>query len=227
MCKTILSLTKSNTMKKIFLLALIVCLTAGMATAQLVKFGVKGGLNFSKLKFDDVSNVVSGASEYSLMEDESFQSFHVGVMTRINVFNMYIQPELYFNTSGGKVLVEDMSGTTTLSEVRQIKYNKIDVPVLLGMKFGPLRVNAGPVASIMLSESNEIEDIIPEMESMSKSASIGYQAGLGLDFLKFFTLDYRYEGSLSKWGDKISVGGTDYAFDSRGSMHLVSLGIFF
>jgi Outer membrane protein beta-barrel domain len=214
-------------MKKIFLLALIVSLTAGMASAQVIKFGLKGGLNYSKLKFDDVSNVVSGASEYSLMEDESFQSFHIGVMSRIKVFNMYLQPELYFNTSGGKVLIEDMSGTTTLSEVRQVKYNKIDVPVLIGMKFGPVRVNAGPVASIMLSESNEIEDIIPEMESLSKSASFGYQAGVGIDFLKFLTLDYRYEGSLSKWGDKITVAGSDYAFDSRGSMHMVSLGIFF
>jgi hypothetical protein len=214
-------------MKKIFLFAFILSLTAGMASAQFIKFGVKGGLNYSKLKFDNISSIASGTSNYSLIEDESFQSFHIGLMSRIKVFNMYLQPELYFNTSGGKVLVEDMSGNTNLKEIRNVKKNKIDVPVLVGMKFGPLRLNAGPVASIMLSESNEIENIIPEMESLSKSASIGYQAGAGLDILKFLTLDYRYEGSFSKWGDKITVAGNDYAFDSRGSVHLLSLGIFF
>jgi len=214
-------------MKKLLLLSLIVILSAGMASAQFLKYGVKGGLNYSKLKFDDLQNVASGATQYSLTEDESFQSFHIGFMARIKIFNMYLQPELYFNTSGGKVLVEDMSGGTSVSEVRQIKYNKIDLPVMVGMKFGPLRVNAGPVASVVLSESNEVEDIIPDMESLSKSATIGYQAGVGVDILKFLTLDYRFEGSLSKYGDKLSVGGTDYPFDTRANMHLLSLGILF
>jgi hypothetical protein len=108
-------------MKKIFLFAFILSLTAGMASAQFIKFGVKGGLNYSKLKFDNISSIASGTSNYSLIEDESFQSFHIGLMSRIKVFNMYLQPELYFNTSGGKVLVEDMSGNTNLKEVRNVK----------------------------------------------------------------------------------------------------------
>ncbi len=85
----------------------------------------------------------------------------------------------------------------------------------------------GPVASLVLSEDNEIGEIFPELESLSKNATIGYQAGVGIDILKFLTLDYRYEGGLSKWGDKLTIDGNPYAFDSRANMHLLSLGILF
>ena len=163
------------------------------------------------------------------MEDEAFQSFHFGIMTRIKVLNVFVQPELYFNTSGGKVLIEELNaaGEVTAEDVKQVKFSKIDMPVLLGFKIGPMRVNAGPVASLVLAENNEIGEIIPELESLSKTATIGYQAGVGIDILKFLTLDYRYEGGLSKWGDKLTIAGTDYAFDSRANMHLLSLGIMF
>ena len=216
-------------MKKASLLILgILFLLGTSVSAQFFSFGIKGGVNYSKLKFDDLNNINGTGLNYNIMEDESFQNFHFGIMTRIKVMNVYLQPELYFNTSGGKVLIEEVqtSGMTT-EYVRSVKYSKVDLPVMLGFKIGPLRLNAGPVASVVLSENNEIEEIIPDLESLSKSATIGYQAGLGIDILKFLTLDYRYEGGLSKWGDKLSLGGTDYAFDSRANMHLLSLGILF
>lgn len=209
-------------MKKIVFALLIFSAFTGIVSAQFFSFGIKGGLNYSKLSFDN-TNVTSGSNTYSLKEDESFQGFHVGLMTRIKVFNVFVQPELLFNTSGGKVLI----GSTTGTEVRQIKYNKIDLPVLVGMKFGPLRVNAGPVASAVLSSDSKLEEIIPDLKSESKKATIGLQAGVGLDILKIITFDARYEGGLSRLGDKLTVSGTDYAFDSRSSKWLISLGFFF
>lgn len=216
-------------MKKITFLIAICLFTAGIANAQFFSYGIKGGLNYSKLKFDNINNINGQAgAEYNLLQDESFQSFHFGVMTRLKVFNAYVQPELYFSTSGGKVLIEEyQGGTLTSEEIKQVKFSKIDLPVMLGFKIGPLRINAGPVASVVLSENNEIGEVIPDLESLSRTATIGYQAGLGVDVLKFLTLDYRYEGGLSKYGEKLSVGGTDYPFDSRASMHLLSLGIMF
>lgn len=214
-------------MKKFFLIILFAIGMMVNSNAQLLSFGIKGGLNYSKLKFDDISNVTSGSTQYNLLEDDSFQGFHFGVMGRLKVFNVFIQPELLFNTSGGKVLVEEIQGSTTVNTVKQVKYNKLDLPVLVGMKFGPARINVGPVASVVLSSDSELGDIIPELETMSKGATIGYQAGVGLDILKKFTIDLRYEGGLSKLGDKLSVGGTDYAFDSRDRKFLISLGFFF
>ena len=195
-----------------------------MASAQVFSFGIKGGLNYSKLTFDDVTNVIATNGQYSLKEDESFQGFHIGIMTRLNIFNFYLQPELLFNTSGGKVLIET---TTGVQDVRNVKFNKIDLPLLLGLKFGPLRVNAGPVASVVLSTDSEIEEIIPDLSAQSKNATIGLQLGAGLDILKRITLDGRYETGLSNVGDQITVGSNNYEFDSRDSKWLISLGFFF
>jgi len=210
-------------MKRAFL---IICIAAisGIASAQLFQFGIKGGLNYSKLSFDKIENVASTAGTYTLKEDESFQGFHIGIQTRLNIFNFYIGPELMFNTSGGRVLIEN---TSSVQEVRNVRFNKIDLPIMAGLKFGPLRVNAGPVASVVLSTDSEIDEIIPDLSAHSKGATLGFQAGAGLDILKFVTLDGRYEGGLSKIGDKLTVAGHDYNFDSRASKWLISLGFLF
>jgi len=208
----------------IFLFAFVMAATLG---AQVLSFGIKGGLNYSKMKFDDIPNIVSGINDYDLSQDESFQGFHIGLMGRVKMFNMFLQPELLFNTTGGKFLIEGMEGGNTVTEVRTVKYNKLDLPVLLGIKFGPARINAGPVASVTLSSDSELDEIIPDMKTLSKGATIGYQAGVGIDILKKLTVDLRYEGGLSKLGDKLTVGGNSYAFDSRDRKFLVSLGFFF
>jgi hypothetical protein len=214
-------------MKKTILTLLLIATISGFTFGQL-SFGIKGGLNYSKLAFDDVQNILSQGSEYNLSQDEMFQGFHVGIQTRLKIFSLFIQPELLFNTSGGKISVEKTSGTQVIQEVKSIKYNKIDLPVMVGLKFGPLRVNAGPVASAVLSADSGLGDIIQGIEETSKKATIGFQGGLGLDILKKLTIDARYEGGLiSKLGDKITVAGTDYSFDSRNPKFILSVGILF
>lgn len=212
--------------KNIFIFLLTIAMAAN-SSAQMLSFGIKGGLNYSKLKFDDLSKVVSGGTEYKLTEDEAFQGFHIGVLTRIKLFNLFIQPELLFSTSGGKALVEEIQGGTTVSEVKQVKYNKLDLPVMVGIKLGPIRLNAGPVASVILSSDSEIQDIIPEMETLSRSATFGFQAGVGVDFLKKINFDLRYEGGLSNLKDEFTIAGKDYTFDSRDSRFLISLAYIF
>lgn len=215
-------------MKKIFMTLFLIAGISGILSAQFLNFGIKGGLNYSKLNFDEVSDVVSGDTSYDLAQDERFQGFHIGAFMRVNVSDFYLQPELLFNTSGGKVLIEsNPTGTKVIQEVRQIKYNKVDIPLLAGYKFGIARINAGPVFSAVLSSDSELEDIIPNLESVSKNATIGFQAGVGLDLFKKITLDGRYEGGLSKLGDKFTIGDTDYPFDSRDSKWIISLGFIF
>ncbi len=210
-------------------MAFALIVTTGLSNAQFFNYGIKGGVNYSKLKFDDIKNIDGTVSQFNLMEDESFRSFHFGLMTRVKIFNLFLQPELYFSTSGGKVLIEEIpdGGGPVIEYAKEVKFAKVDLPVLLGVKVGPLRFNAGPVASVTLSENNEIGEIIPELESLSTTATLGYQAGLGVDILKFLTLDYRYEGSLRKFQESLTVGGNTFDFDSRANMHLISLGIMF
>ena len=214
-------------MKKRIIFAIAAFLISSSLSAQFVKPGLKTGLNFNRLSFDAVENITSAGKEYSISQDANFSSFHIGLMLRINIFKAFIQPELYFNTSGGKILIEETQGAIAESFVRSITYNKIDLPVLVGGKLSFLRIYAGPVTSYVLSTDSEIEEIIPEMETLSKNFTIGYQAGTGFDLLKTLTIDFRYEGGLSKLGDKFSMGTQDFAFDARTNKFMLSLGIFF
>ncbi|MCB8994304.1 MAG: PorT family protein [Bacteroidales bacterium] len=214
-------------MKKNILIFLFAFSLIGGVSAQTFMYGIKGGLNYSKLKFDNINNITTSSSSYNVLESESFQGFHVGVMGRLNVFKLFIQPELYFNTSGGNALVQEVVGGATVSTIKQIKYNKIDLPVLLGYKFGAAHIEVGPVASVVLSTNSELSDIVPDLKTVSKGAQIGFQAGAGLEILKKLSLSVRYEGSLSQIGDKLTVGGNSYAFDSRDSKLLLSVGFFF
>jgi len=210
-------------MKKTILTLLLIAGISGIISAQALIFGVKGGLNYSRLGFDEIENVLSDSINYSLAKDKLFQGFHVGLMCRLNIFDFYLQPELLFNTSGGNIQVE----SNLVNDIKHVKYNKIDLPVLLGLRLEKARINAGPVASVILSTDSELGEIIPNLKTISKHATLGFQAGAGLDLGKSFTLDLRYEGGLSKIGDKLKVEGEDYTFDSRDSKIIISLGYFF
>ncbi len=210
-------------MKKVFLLLIAISLFAA-ANAQ-IKFGVKGGISSSTIKMDDIITVTQGVDEYSLEGIKSGTvGFHAGLMTQVTFFGVFIQPELYFSSTGGDVEVTNL--ITQDVNIRKMEFKKLDIPVLVGFKFGPARVNAGPVASIIIDSK---ADLIDEAgyEEKFKGASFGYQAGVGLDLLKTISLDIRYEGNLSKLGDGVNIEGEDFEFDSRNPQFIFSLGIFF
>jgi hypothetical protein len=140
---------------------------------------------------------------------------------------LYIQPEVLFSTSTTEVQIQEIDQGTVVDEVtKEQKFNKIDVPLMAGWKFGPARIQFGPVASIVLSNESAIEAAYDYEEEFNK-ATWGYQVGAGLDLFSTLTLDIKYEGSLSKFGDGIVVGDTKREFDSRPNQFIFSLGIFF
>ena len=140
---------------------------------------------------------------------------------------IYIQPELYWNASGGTVQ-QVADADNSLMEAYNVKFNSIDIPVLVGVKLGPVRINAGPVGSIKVSEDNGGLDMISEdFKTLAGTMGFGFQAGIGIDISKL-SLDARYEGSLTKYmGDQVTIGGNPYTLDARPSQWLISLGFWF
>ena len=210
-------------MKKVFFLLVAISFFA-TANAQ-IKFGVKGGVNSSTIKMDDFITVTQGVEEYSLEGIKSGTvGFHAGLMTRVTFFGVFIQPELYFSSTGGEVKVTEVIAQNV--SVKKMEFKKLDIPVLVGFKFGPARINAGPVASIIIDSKADLIETAGYEEKL-KGASFGYQVGVGLDILNTISLDVRYEGNLSKLGDCVNIGGNDFEFDSRNPQFIFSLGIFF
>lgn len=201
-------------MKKFILILLAVAVSSG-AFAQ-VKFGLKAGASSNNFKMDQVTN---GTSAIAAAEEASW-GFHGGAFVRISFLGLMVQPEVLFSMAENNMLVTDDGVETLKSQT----FNKLDIPVMLGIKLGPLRVMAGPAASVMISSAS---DLVNDTENLYNSATFGYQAGLGVDLLKKLTLDVRYEGGLSNFGDEVTVGGETLTLDGRSNAILFSLGFMF
>jgi len=212
-------------MKKLLLVLAASFLLFQVSDAQLIKFGLKGGVGFSKLAIEDITGLSDGTDVYNLVTGESVTGYHIGLDARINVAMIFIQPEVYFNAGGG-TLQKVVDGGS--SELLNVDFSRIDVPILVGVKLGPARLGVGPVGSYVLSNSYEdLATLIPDLDLFSKQMTWGFQAGIGVDLWKL-SLDARFEGSLSKLGkDQVTVGSTDFTLDARPSQWLVSVGYWF
>ena len=81
-------------MKKAILLAVLLILGIGTSQAQLLKFGVKGGLNFANYTGGDVEGY----------DFKTITSYHAGVVAEIKLFeNFALQPELLYSTQGSEL----------------------------------------------------------------------------------------------------------------------------
>ena len=200
-------------MKK--LLFILAIMFAGQASfAQLFTFGPRVGVTSSQISIEDnVANLESG--------DRAF-GFQAGIFARVKLGPVYVQPEVLFTNAGGDLVSIDGNGAEQITEY---DFNKLDIPVLLGYKTGPFRINAGPVASLMLNaESTEsLTNLTTDLTDNYNNATIGFQAGVGLDLWKFI-VDLKYEGSLGSITDDFSIGGQTFATDQRQNQIILALG---
>ncbi len=211
-------------MKKLFAL-LFVVLLALPAFSQ-IKFGLKAGVSTTSLTMPSVKTVTSGTSSFTVDAlTNAKYGFHGGAFMRLSFFSFYVQPEFLFTTRTNEYTVQNVQ--TSASTIVKQKFNKFDIPVMLGFKLGPLRVNAGPTGSFLI---NTPVDLItnPDFKNRYSKMTVGYQAGLGFDLMEFLTFDLRYEGSLKKYQNQIqNITGTNFNLDDRPNAFLFSLGIMF
>lgn len=211
-------------MKKVLFVMIASLLFTVSADAQLFQIGVKGGVNFSQLAMDDITGIQEGGDVYDLITGDMVAGYQVGLQSRINIAAFFVQPEVYFNAVKGSVEKVVDGGANAMLDV---EFNRFDIPLLVGVKLGPARINAGPVGSAVVSSANELTEIDPELESLSNSFTWGYQAGIGVDLFKKLSIDARYEGSLTKFGDSFDIDGQDFTLDARPRQIIVAVGYWF
>jgi opacity protein-like surface antigen len=170
-------------MKSLWLTILAIITLQVSAHAQFT-LGIKGGISSSKVSIE------GEGSSAQYRDSENITGYHAGLFTRVQFAGLFIQPEALLASSGGKITFYDQTATTPTGSEEEFKFSRLDVPVMLGYNlFNFLRVQAGPVASIMLSE---YEGGNPDFESYKNKSDFGFQAGVGLD-ISSLTLDLRYE----------------------------------
>lgn len=204
-------------MKKLLLIVLAVFIA--MPAFSQLNFGLKIGANTATVPTYDIS---TGTNNIEALKDAAW-GFQAGAFVRISLSSLFIQPEVVFATNSYEYNVTTVTGTDLLKQ----HFNRLEVPVLLGIKLGPLHINAGPSATIQIGSPKALIDN-PDFEEMYRSATFGYQAGLGLDLFKKLLLDARYNGSLSgKFGDSVTIGSQTFNLDSRQPSFTLSVGIMF
>ncbi len=192
-----------------------------------VNFGIKAGVSTTNLKMEDVKTLTSGETEYLVNAIKAANyGFHAGAFVRFSMLGLYIQPELLFASRTDEYTVADAE-TPTEETIKKQQFNRLDLPVMIGAKLGPVRLNAGPAARLLI---NSPKDLItdPDFKAMYNNLTFGYQAGIGVDIIKKITVDLRYEGSLQKYQTKIeNTAGTSFTLDDRPNAFLLSVGIMF
>jgi hypothetical protein len=112
-----------------------------------------------------------------------------------------------------------------VSEFGKQKFYKLDLPVIVGVKVGPLKLQAGPVGTMVIKSKSDLLDKYNLQETF-RGATFGYQAGLGLE-LSSLLVDVKYEGNLSKLGDGVEIAGQNFNFDQRMHQWIFSVGFLF
>jgi hypothetical protein len=178
-------------MKNLILLIFTILTTS--LNAQFMATGIRGGLS-SSMSIDDIKLINTSSKEEFLlsMSNKTF-GYHFGALVRLKLGPLFVQPEVIFNSNSFDISFQDVNKLST--NIGKQKFQYIDVPVLVGLKFGPLRVNAGPTGHLFLNNTKDLFDVNNYAANFSK-ISVAYTMGVGLD-LGSFMFDVRYDGNLS------------------------------
>ncbi|MFD2033638.1 porin family protein [Belliella marina] len=172
---------------------ILVFLLANSLQAQDFSIGPKFGVSQSTIK-------VNGDG-YQSGEDRL--GYHIGAFVRMGGASIFVQPEFLYTNTGGFIIDENNNATV------ETNFNRLDIPLMVGFKFVRFfRIQAGPIASILLDQSFGDDPIAATQNIDYKSSTIGYQAGIGLDIGNLI-LDAKYESSLGKIANSVAGFQTD------------------
>ena len=162
-----------------------------------VKFGLKGGVNFSTQNFD----IDSGDEGFDL-DTASLTAVHFGAFVDVPLSNtLSLRPELLYSVEGSKI-------NLLITEFKQ-KFTFIKVPVLLSYRVvDQLSVQAGPQFGFLIDESLDVP---------SESADIFESAYKDFEFSAAIGLEYRITEAILV-GARYNIGLTDMSDISGASL---------
>lgn len=204
-------------MKKLNIILLGLALSAGTASAQVLKIGIKGGVNTTSYSFEAVKlgdmRISPGPS--------SGVGYHLGLVTRISIPKfLQIQPELIYSTRDYRYAINSPG---TVSQAR-FTTKRFELPVMVGFNVRAFRIYAGPVFHLTSSVDKNHDQ---GLEVNYHQSDIAVQVGVGLDIRKFF-IDARYTTYMGdRYNDFIGQGVAKRVKITSDDQWYISAGFFF
>jgi opacity protein-like surface antigen len=161
-------------MKKTILVAALLFAISSSMQAQLVKFGIKAGLNYAN---QTGTNVTVNSGNYN---KDAITSYHAGLVAEIKLLDSFsIQPELLYSTQGAtyKYAAEEFKnelGYLSIPVLAKINLNRV------------ISLELGPQASFLLSERNDFD------VKDANTFDFAVVGGLGLNITDHFFIQGRY-----------------------------------
>jgi hypothetical protein len=176
-------------------MAIASMLISGIAGAQHVNFGVKGGLNIYNISNNNNSKFDSKAG------------IHLGLLGHIHLDrSIAVQPELVYSSQGAKY----SEGGTEY----KLNLGYLNIPVMLQYMFSNgFRLEAGPQLGFLVSAKSEVNNT--NINVKSSFNTVDFAVGLGVGYIKPSTglgAGLRYNAGLSNINDNSSVKSTNNGF---------------
>lgn len=193
-------------MNRYLLSVLFIALLGSTAWSQDIRLGPRAGLSTAFVSVDADGDFLSSG--------DNVIGVHAGVFGRVGIKSWYVQPEVLYTFTGGEQ-------KNTLTGNNTITFNRVDIPIMIGKKFAKIaRVNAGPVASFLLSANSETAGKDEDVAESYKSSIFGLQFGVGVDLWKL-VIDVKYETSL---GNMVKDDASTVNLEQRQNQIMLSVG---
>jgi len=192
-------------MKKLFPLILVLITALSTSVKAQVAFGIKGGLNLSRLELDDPE-----------LSYDSRTGYHAGIFLRSRFGNVGLQPELLLFTQKGEI-------ESSLFGRAQESFTYFSVPVMLKFyPIGGLNLQVGPQFGFLIDGERDYDTVLgsgsEDITDHYKKSDISVSVGAGYDFDFGLGLDVRYNIGVKDIND--AVDGQE----ARSRIFLLSVG---
>lgn len=184
-------------MKKLFFILSLCLLAAPLSRAQILKMGLRGGVNSGIYSFDTFvvdGKVITPVSDF----DAGYQ---LGLVLRLSIPHfVYIQPELNFLS---RDYTFGVAASGRLPNYKTVRTERLELPVAIGVKLAALRLFGGPVFRLgahqcALGDDNDLSVAFDDKE-------VAAMAGFAIDLRNVF-VEARCMKYLNKTSSVFSLG---------------------
>jgi len=199
-------------MKKLMLLTVFTVLGMSNVDAQGFGFGIKAGLNFASVDFDQNISDINGRT-----------TFHVGAMVDLDISEKFsIQGEVLWSLQGYNVDALFFDDNENIENVEiTTKLDYINVPILAKYEFTEgLSALVGPQIGFLIEANSEFNDIDIALSDGFNSTDISGAVGLMYEIDNGLNVGARYTFGLSDILDSDNADAKNYVVQ-------LSVGYFF